>query len=167
MNIKKVKIGEENCRILSDYPDYAISNTGSIFSHYKKSRWKRLSLNRIKNNGYVIISIRDKEGNKHTFNIHQLVALAWIPNPDNKPYVGHRDNIRTNNNSNNLFWCTAKENTAQCIREGRSYKPPKKASKQELREIRKLRSENGLSYYRLSKLYGYSQVTIKKYCTND
>lgn len=165
--MKRVKIGEDICRILPEYPDYAIGYSGHIYSRYKKPRWKKLSCGRIKNNGYVIISVRDKYGDKTTYNIHKLVALAWIPNPDNKPYVGHKDNVRTNNIASNLYWCTANENTAQCIMDRRFYKPPTKATKKEIKEIRKLRLENGLSYYRLSKLYGYSAMTIKRYCNGD
>lgn len=165
MNTKEVKIGTKLCRILPEYPDYAISKSGVIYSRYKKPYWRVLSGKRIKNNGYSIISVRTNEGVKKTYGIHQLVAIAWVPNPDSKPFVGHLDNDRLNNKASNLYWCTARENTGQCIRDNRFYKPPLKASKKEIREIRNLHEKNGLTYYRLSKIYGYSQITIKKYCT--
>ena len=48
--------------------------------------------------------------------IHQIVALAWIPNPDNKPYVMHINDDRTNYLPENLMWGTASENNKGSLR---------------------------------------------------
>lgn len=56
---------------------------------------------------------------KYIERTHSLVALAWIPNPENKPYVCHKDNNPLNNHYKNLYWGTPKENAQQCIRDGR------------------------------------------------
>lgn len=45
-----------------------------------------------------------------TFQVHRLVALTYIPNPDNKPCVNHIDNNASNNHFSNLEWCTHEEN---------------------------------------------------------
>lgn len=67
--------------------------------------------------GYLKVKI---EGS--TYSVHRLVAMTYIPNPKNKPCVCHKDNDRTNNRVENLYWGTYKENTQQCIQDGR-FKP--------------------------------------------
>lgn len=51
-----------------------------------------------------------KNGKSKGFQISRLVANAFIPNPDNKPYVDHIDGVRYHNFVENLRWCTQKEN---------------------------------------------------------
>lgn len=69
--------------------------------HYKE----RIMKGSISANGYyrVSLSFKDKIAYKH---IHRLVAVAFIPNPNNYPCINHKDENRTNNNVNNLEWCT-------------------------------------------------------------
>lgn len=64
----------------------------------------------IDNTGYPSVRLR-KSGHGKTVRIHRLVAITFIPNVDNKPYVDHIDTIRTNNNVSNLRWATPKENS--------------------------------------------------------
>ena len=65
-------------------------------------------------NGYLIIFL-SKNGKRKRFYIHRLVANAFIPNPENKPCVNHRDYNKQNNNLINLEWASVKENTIYSI----------------------------------------------------
>lgn len=60
--------------------------------------------------GYKKIALRIN-GKRKYYTIHRLVAMAFIPNPENKPQVNHIDEVKLNNNVSNLEWVTAQENT--------------------------------------------------------
>lgn len=61
------------------------------------------------NFGYKRVHLEKNKKSKHVF-VHRLVAEAFIPNPDNKPYINHKNGVRTDNRVENLEWCTASEN---------------------------------------------------------
>ncbi len=75
-------------------------------------------------NGYRIIGLQDNSV-RYTFLAHRLVAIAFIPNPENKPFVNHKDCNKLNNNVDNLEWCTAKENINHAEINNRRYHPTK------------------------------------------
>jgi len=61
-------------------------------------------------NGYYSVSLCQKEGKRITVSIHRLLAIAFIPNPENKPQVNHIDGDKLNNKLSNLEWVSHKEN---------------------------------------------------------
>ena len=63
----------------------------------------------ISNCGYERVSIKIKH-KERKFSVHRLVAIAFIPNPENKSQVNHIDGNKLNNNASNLEWNTASEN---------------------------------------------------------
>lgn len=63
-----------------------------------------------KQQGYMHVSLSFLSQTKR-LKIHRLVAIAFIPNPKNKPYVNHKNGIRDDNRIENLEWVTASENT--------------------------------------------------------
>ena len=84
---------------------YTIYENGDIWSDYKKGLLKP-SLN---NMGYYKVNLY-KDGKVYYKKIHRLLAIAFIPNPENKLEIDHIDRVRTNNNLSNLRWVTHKEN---------------------------------------------------------
>lgn len=64
-----------------------------------------------------------KDNKKSTKKIHRLVAMAFIPNPDNLPCVNHKDENKANNNVDNLEWCSFEYNTKYGTRAERCGKP--------------------------------------------
>ena len=60
--------------------------------------------------GYLAVNLC-KEGKRKTHTIHRLVAFAFLPNPDNLPFVNHKDENPSNNVVSNLEWCSAEYNT--------------------------------------------------------
>lgn len=89
------------------YPDYEVSNFGNIKS-LKQGREKLLKFLKGSNE---YSNVRLCKNNKtKSFTIHKLVALAFIPNPENLPIINHKDENKQNNHVSNLEWCSHKYN---------------------------------------------------------
>jgi len=86
---------------------YQVSNLGRVES---LQRDVNLILKpRLRRDGYLIVSL-SKNGKVKSKPIHRLVATAFIPNPDNKKTVNHKDGNKLNNHVTNLEWNTSSEN---------------------------------------------------------
>lgn len=89
---------------------YQVSNTGRVRSlNYKRTGKTKALKQCTDKDGYKKV-VLCKDGKYKTYYIHRLVALAFIPNPDNLPEVNHKDEDKTNNYYKNLEWCTRKYN---------------------------------------------------------
>ena len=82
--------------------NYEVYENGKIYSKV----YKRF-LNPTNRNGYLSIMFHPEKKSKF---VHQIVAQAFIDNPENKQYVNHKDKNKQNNHVSNLEWCTQQEN---------------------------------------------------------
>lgn len=89
---------------------YQVSNNGRV----RRKRDGKIYKNRTFTNGYKNVLIY-KDGKWHRTGgkselVHRMVAMAFIPNPNNYPQVNHKDENKENNCVENLEWCTQKYN---------------------------------------------------------
>lgn len=97
------------------FPGYHVTKNGDVYSMKCKSgkRPEAFKLKpRLNGNGYYRIGLY-KDGIKYERRLNRLVAMVYIPNPDNLPCVCHKNNNRTNNRVENLYWGTYKENNGR------------------------------------------------------
>lgn len=92
---------------------YKVSNFGRVIS------WKRRLVLKQRSNsgGYKEVTL----GNKN-YRAHRLVAMAFLPNPENKPQVNHINSLRMDNRACNLEWCTDLENRKHAEKFGKACK---------------------------------------------
>lgn len=97
------------------YPAYEISIEGKV---YRAASGAEMSL-RQAGSGYLRFTVTTGGvPRQKTVSVHRMVAEAFIPNPENKPFVNHLDGNKRNNRLENLEWCTAKENTQHALATG-------------------------------------------------
>ena len=101
-------------RIWKDIPGYEglyqVSNTGKVRSlNYRGTGQTKILKQNITRYGYKTLALC-KNGKDKRYFVHRLVAEAFIPNPNNLPYVNHKDEDKTNNAVWNLEWCTHEYN---------------------------------------------------------
>lgn len=147
---------------------YQVSNLGRVRSldrrknnHFFRGRILRQPKDK---DGYCLVTLNDGKRSKMG-RVHRLVALAFIPNPENLPEVNHIDENKENNRIDNLEWCTTKYNLTYGSRKGMmsgTKNNHAKLTEKEVVEIRKIYKEGDSQYGQsaLGKRYGVSHIQI-------
>lgn len=91
--------------VLKEFPNYTIDINGNVFD-IEKNKYCHFNKD---NYGYILVNLR-KNNNWYKRKVHRLLALAYLPNPNNKCDVNHIDGNKSNNNLSNLEWATRSEN---------------------------------------------------------
>jgi hypothetical protein len=105
MEYRKVKLNIPNLR-----DEYTIDTNGIVYNVTRRKALKATSIT--KNNRYAKIHL-DK-----FYALHRLVAVHFLPNPNNYSEINHIDGNRHNNCADNLEWCTHRQNVQHCWKNG-------------------------------------------------
>ena len=97
----------ETWKPINGFPKYHVSNQGRI----KNIESGRIFTGTRDAFGYVHVRLINPQGTYTLRKIHRLVAEAFLPNPEGKPIIDHRDGDKTNNTLENIRWVTYSENT--------------------------------------------------------
>lgn len=126
----------EQWKDIEGHAGYQVSDTGKIRSFHNNRHGLTNNSHPLKtdynSNGYERVCL----GSKFREFVHKLVAIAFIPNPNNYPVVRHRDDNRKNNVAENLVWGTQSDNIQDCIAHGRFHSNVEKARKVALEKSR-------------------------------
>ena len=148
---------------------YQVSNHGNILS-VKRNKYRKIRKDKW---GYSIVGLNKDGGQKQLF-VHRLVAVAFIPNPNNFAEVNHIDGNKANNSVDNLEWCNRYENAHHAFRTGLMPHPlkPKKETRPRGMKLTKIQVKEIRSKYipgdlvfgckSLARMYGVTPTTIRQ-----
>lgn len=174
---------DESTEIWKEHPVYnlyLISNQGRVkrkgyFTTHNRYWNEKILKNIEHDDGYLAVNILTKEGttDRRVIPVHRLVAETFIPNPNNKPEVNHKNGNKMWNEVNNLEWVTSSENekhahdnNLQVMKKTNTSKKISesnlKFTKEQCNEIIEYYNENNCSYRELAKHFDTSHTTVRE-----
>lgn len=139
---------QEEWKVIGSKKQYKISNFGRF------ENANGISSGREDTIGYMRVTVDSK--NK---SIHQLVAIHFIPNPENKPDVNHIDCNKKNNHIDNLEWVTKQENSIKLSESG-GHSSNNRITEQTVHEIKALLRTKWYSHRQIADIYGVTRPCI-------
>lgn len=147
------------------YGNYIVYPNGIIYNVSSKKELTQRIVNKYK----AVTLFIDKK--RKDFKVHRLVALCFIDNPENKPFINHIDGNKFNNNKENLEWVTHIENVNHGISIGLinfkgELNPSSKLKNEEIKKIRDLYLTGEYSHRKLAKKFEISKTQITRIINN-
>jgi hypothetical protein len=160
---------------MKDIPNYegryAITNDGRVWSYPTKmghhnGKYKSITLT---SRGYPNVRFSDRKSKAKAFLIHRLVAECFIPNPENKKTVNHKNGIKTDNRVENLEWMSHSENVQHSYDNGLEIASCefRKYTMKEVLEIKSLYKTGLYSHRKIGKMYNISHGTVGAIIRNE
>ena len=112
---------------IKGYSDYFICKETTEVLSFKKRKntvdgtariLKQVNNSKNPNNNYFIVTLVDSAGKRRNRPIHRLMCETFLPNPDDKAHVNHKDGNKLNNQLSNLEWATEQENSQHAVDTG-------------------------------------------------
>ena len=148
------------------YPFFVCANGDVYGSNLKKVGSKT-------GNGYLRTTTVAKDGSRVSVLIHRMVAKVFVDNPDNKPFVNHKDGVKDNNHPSNLEWCTSSENSKHAYDIGLKTVPnnvgenhsQSKLTEADIIEIRSMFAR-GINQFYIAKKFKVHQAHVSRIVNN-
>lgn len=148
----------ETFKQIQNFPDYQIGEFGTVKS--LKNGKERLLSPTLGKEGYLQFGCFSN-GVRTMFLLHRLVAIHFIPNPEGKPTVNHKDGNKLNCRKDNLEWSTSSENMQHAYDTGLKVGTKDKNSKLSVLQVQELRVSK-LSRQELAKMFSVSVSQIRR-----